>query len=147
MQTAALLGEAVGLRPEPLEGLRERSFGWMEGRPLRWVDPDGDGPALQRWLVQGLMAFTAEPAAAMAARTVAAAEGLGRAHPDGRVLAVTHWGVISLLVAVLVDGDARLWRGRGPWAACGLTELEHARGAWTALCLNDDAHLKEGSLA
>jgi len=33
METAAILGRAVGLTPQPVDGLAELDFGWLEGAP------------------------------------------------------------------------------------------------------------------
>jgi broad specificity phosphatase PhoE len=30
-ETAAIIGQAIGLEPIPLDGLREMDFGWLEG--------------------------------------------------------------------------------------------------------------------
>lgn len=149
MQTAAVLADAVGHVPVPLDGVRERAYGWMEGKPMWLADPDGKTVPGLKHLARWIMQRTAEPFAAFAQRTRAAAEALLSRHPDGRVVVVTHWGVISLLVASLVDGRPDTWTGRGPWAACGLTELhaDPAAGCWRVTRLNLHDHLHEGSLA
>ena len=147
LETARLLGEAVGRVPVPLEGVRERAYGWMEGKPMWLADPDGKTVPGLRLLARFIMDRTAEPLRAFIARTEAAAETLRQRHPYGRVAVVTHWGVISMLVASLVDGQPHTWTGRGPWVACGLTELQYADGGWRMTRQNDHAHLKEGSPA
>ncbi len=139
LQTAEILSRAVGLSPEPLDELREADYGWLEGRPLSQIDPDGPGNRLLRPVVWLMGALTAERPGQVAS---AVATLRGR-HPHGRVLVVTHWGVISMLVAQLVDRDAGRWRGRGPWAACGISELHTANGAWQVVRLNDHAHLQQ----
>jgi broad specificity phosphatase PhoE len=147
VETATLLAAAVGLTPVALDGVRERAYGWMEGKPMWLADPDGKTvPGLNR-LARWIMSRTAEPFDEFAQRTVSAAEALARRHSSGRVVVVTHWGVISMLVASLVDGQPDTWTGRGPWAACGLTELEAVHGCWRITRLNDHAHLNEGSPA
>jgi hypothetical protein len=50
---------------------------------------------------------------------------------------------MSMLVATLVDGDRQNWRARGPWAACGITELHLVSGSWQVARLNDHQHLIE----
>ncbi len=143
MQTAEIIGRAVGLRPAPLAGLREADYGWLEGRPLAQVDPDGASSWLFRPLVLLAGALSAERPGQIARRTAAAIETIRSRHPRGRVLAVTHWGVISMLVAQLVDRDPRRWRGRGPWAACGISELHAHNGTWRIARLNDHDHLQQ----
>jgi broad specificity phosphatase PhoE len=143
VQTATILGAALGLRPTPLDGLREADFGWLEGRPLSQIDPDGPGNKMLRPFVWLVGAVSAERPRPIARRVSAAVEIMVREHPRGRLLVVTHWGILSMLLAHLVDGDPRRWRGRGPWAACGLSELHAVNGAWRVVRLNDHAHLQE----
>ncbi len=38
MQTAQAVGKTVSVDPEPLDGLMEMHFGWMEGKRDRWHD-------------------------------------------------------------------------------------------------------------
>lgn len=141
-QTAAILAPAVGLAPTPLDDLREADFGWLEGKPLRLVDPDGPAVRLLRpamWLAR---AVSAEPPEKVARRVKAAVETMRRQYPDGRLLVVTHWGILSMVLALLVDGGHENWRGRGPWTACGLSELYAANGAWHVVYLDEKAHLQ-----
>ncbi len=140
-QTAEILGQAVGLTPALLDDLREADFGWLEGRPLSLIDPNGQGHKFLRPAAWLMGALTAERPGRVAKRVVAAVEAMTRQFPDGRLLVVTHWGVISMIMAQLVDQDIRKWRGRGPWAACGLSELHVVNGAWQVVRLNDHAHL------
>jgi probable phosphoglycerate mutase len=143
LQTAEILGRAIGLTPEPLDGLREADYGWLEGRPIRHIDPDGPGNKLLLPAVWLARALTAERPSQVARRVASAVEAIRERHPHGRVLVVTHWGVISMLMAQLVDRDPGKWKGRGPWAACGISELHAFNGAWQVLRLNDHAHLQE----
>src|SRR4030067_1131143 len=68
MQTALILGEALGLAPTPIDGLREMDFGWSEGKPLTHFDPDGTGAWLFRPLVRLASGLTAERPQRFAAR-------------------------------------------------------------------------------
>jgi probable phosphoglycerate mutase len=142
VQTAEIIAEGLGLRPIPLDGLREMDFGWSEGKPLKLVDPDFTGAWLFRPALRLLMALSAERQQDFAARIEAAVEVIRAAHPGGRVLVVTHWAVLSMLVAQLVHRDIRTWRTRGPWTACGISELHGVDGTWRVVRLNDSAHLK-----
>lgn len=147
LETAELLGAALGLRPQPLAGLAEVDFGLLEGRPLRSVDPAGRGSRLQQLAMGLTIALTGEPAWRVARRVQAALDQIVGAHRGQQVLVVTHWGVMSMIAALTLDGAARNWRRRGPWAACGISELEAAasggdgRPRWRALRLDDRGHL------
>jgi len=142
VQTAEILGLAVGLTPVLLDDLREADFGWLEGKPLSLIDPDGPGNKLLRLVTWLMRALTAERPGQVAKRVASAVEAIVRQHPHGRVLVVTHWGIVSMLMAQLVDRDLGKWRGRGPWAACGLSELHAINGAWQVVRLNDHEHIR-----
>jgi len=143
MQTAQILGEAVGLAPAPLEGLREMDFGWNEGKPLKRFDPDGTGERLFRPLVWLAVHLTGERTQHFAVRIREAIATMQAQYPHGRLLVVTHWGVISMLMAVLLDGDLHRWRTYGPWEACSISELRAENGVWRIIRLNDHTHLQE----
>jgi probable phosphoglycerate mutase len=143
LQTAAIIGAALGLTPTPLDELREADFGWLEGRPLAQIDPDGPGNPLRRPVVWLARRLSAEPLPRVARRVAAAADHITRRYPQGRVLAVTHWGILSMLLAQLVDRDPGRWQGRGPWAACGISELRAVNGAWEVVRLNDRTHIRD----
>ena len=118
-------------------------FGWTEGKPLRWFDPDGTGARLFRPVMHFMHTLTAERPEHFAARLRAAVRHIESRHPGGRVLAVTHWAAISMLMAILVDQDLQGWRAHGPWAAGGITELYATDGCWQVASLNDHKHLIE----
>jgi probable phosphoglycerate mutase len=142
-QTAEIVARPLGLAPQPLEGLAEADYGWMEGRSLRRWDPDpGDGSrSLGGWLGHVAITLTGERPGRFSQRVQAAFEELAGRHLGQRVVAVTHWGVLSMAMALLLDGDPQTRRRYGPWAACGLSELVLADGRWQAVRLNDQSHL------
>jgi broad specificity phosphatase PhoE len=142
VQTATIIGEAIGLTPAPLDDLREADFGWLEGKPLSLIDPDGPGNKFLRPAAWLMGALTAERPRQVARRVTSAVETIVQQYPHGRVLVVTHWGVISMIMAQLVDKNPGQWRGRGPWAACGLSELHAVNGAWEVVRLNDHTHIR-----
>jgi len=142
VQTAEILGNALGLTPIPLDGLREMDFGWLEGKPLKYVDPDGRGARFLRPLVHLFSNLTAERPDQFTSRVRSAVETMRAQHPRGRLLVVTHWGTLSLLFALLMEGSPRNWRRYGPWQACGISELHAINGAWQPIYINDYNHLK-----
>lgn len=144
VQTAEILGSALGLTPQPLNELREVDFGVLEGRPRKLLDAEGLPGRLVRHLARALFLLTGEPWPHVAERVRTVIRLLVEQHPAGRVLVVTHWSVLSLLTAFLLEGDASHWRRYGPWQACGLSEFVLVRDgevAWRALRLNDTSHL------
>ena len=141
MQTASILSEAVGIAPTPLDPLREMNYGVTEGWPLSIVDPDGTGAFLLRPFIRAAMALTGEHPNQLATRVAAGMQMIQERHPDGRLIVVTHWGVLSMIMAHLLNGDPARWRDYGPWTACGITELRTANGGWEIVRMNDGEHL------
>jgi broad specificity phosphatase PhoE len=142
MQTAAILGQAVGLKPVPVDGLREMDFGWFEGRALSLLDVNVPNPLvrLRNGLARVVMGLTGESRRAFSARIRTALETIVQAHARGRVLIVAHFGVLSTLTAILMQ-DARNWNNYGPWGACSISELHAVDGRWQAARMNDTTHL------
>jgi probable phosphoglycerate mutase len=142
LQTAAFLGSAVGLQPRVLDGVEEADYGLLEGRRLSLFEPDGSGARWLRPVVALTLRLTGEPPRRMERRVAAAAQVLIQRHPSGSVLLVTHWGVLSMLMATLVEGDPGRWRQYGPWTPCGITELRPTQGRWIPVIVNDSKHLQ-----
>ena len=143
MQTAEIIGEALGLIPEPQEGFREYKFGWMEGKPKTIFEPDGTGPLFIKPLITLSILLTGERPGEFNTRVLRAVQDIVDRHPADRILVVTHWGVLSLIMAALLDDDPKRWREYGGWAPCGITELHGQNGKWRLIRLNDAEHLQE----
>ena len=94
--TAAACGTRLGLEPVALDELREIGLGNWEGLTLETVEAR-DGDHYRRWLAAPVdhPAPGGEPMPSLASRVRAALERLGSAHPEGRVLVVSHGGAIS----------------------------------------------------
>jgi broad specificity phosphatase PhoE len=154
METAAILGQAVGLQPDPLDGLREMHFGWLEGTPrVLWEGGGILGQAL-RPLRAAMMLASAERPGRLRRRVTRMIETLEDRHPQGRLLLVGHWGVFSRLLGVMLNAPRRTWRQFGPWTACAITEVRRIPGAgdgrlprWEIVRFNDESHLQEEFLA
>ena len=143
MQTAEILGEAVGLTPEPLEGLREYIFGWVEGKPKPSFEPDGTGPLLMKPIIALSIWLTGERPGQFKRRVLNAVNELADRYSSDRILVVTHWGVLSMIMAGLLDENPNRWKMYGGWAPCGITELHGQDGKWKLILMNDSEHLQE----
>lgn len=144
VETAAILGQALGLTPEPLAELREMDFGLLEGRPRHLLDAENPAGRLLRPLARAAVVLTGESPRRVAQRVSAAVDLLVARHPTGRLLLVTHWSALSHLAAQLLDRDPRAWRHYGPWEPCSLSEIVGVRAPeliWRAVRLNDTSHL------
>lgn len=139
-QTAAPLVARIGLEPRVVPELREVHLGEWEGGHLRLRAYARDPLFLrlleeERWdVIPG-----AEPRDAFAARLEAGVSRIASAHPDGRVVAVVHGGVIAQLLSVAT--------GSRPFAFAGadnasISELVVAGdGRWHVRRFNDVSHL------
>lgn len=94
-ETGAIMAARLGLpEPELLPALVERSYGVLEG-----LDHQGRAAVeAQAATIDGL-----EPRPAVVARSAAALLELAERHPGGRIVVVTHGGVIHSLVQHLSD--------------------------------------------
>lgn len=100
-QTAAPLAAALGITPVVEPDLREVFLGDWEGGVFRVKAATGDPLFFkvfeeQRWDVIP----NAEPHESFASRVRSALHRIAKAHPDGRVVAVAHGGVIGQALAM-----------------------------------------------
>lgn len=154
LRTAEILGDAVGLAPQPLDGLAELDFGWMEGAPaFLWRD-DAAGAAAFRPVRTLIHWLSAEHPGDLRNRVAQALEEMTARHPQGRLLLVAHFAVFSCLLGVMMGASVSDWGRFGPWTPCGISEVRrsselHAGGrpGWEIVNLNDVSHLQEGRAA
>ena len=139
VETAAPLAARLGLEPGVEPRLSEVYLGEWEGAVFRKNFAEGHPIALQaikeeRWdAIPG-----AETTEAFQTRIRAGIEAIAAAHPDRRVVVVTHGGVIGSIVALAT--------GARPWAFVGadngsLTHLVVAGHRWIVRRFNDTGHL------
>jgi len=139
-ETAEACAARLGLAPTVLEDLREVGLGDWEGLAVevvverygdqywRWLTAPGDHPPPG-----------GEPLEALQRRVMAALEAIHGRHPAGRVLVVTHGGVIAAFLGhCLALGLNALWRLRVDNASVSRVALPDAR----LLALNDTSHLR-----
>lgn len=139
-QTAAPLAEQTGLTPRADADLREVFLGEWEGATFRKRIADRDPVALrcfagQRWdPIPG-----SEPYDALRDRVRDAVGRLAAAHPDQRIVMVTHGGIIGMVM--------HLATGSEPFAFiaadnASLTHLVVTRERWIVRRFNDTGHLR-----
>ncbi len=138
-ETAAPLASATGLEPVVEHDLREIYLGEWEGWVFEQKFVDRDPLALrlvdeQRWdLIPGC-----EPVDGFAARVRAGIERIAAAHPDQRVVAVVHGGVIGEVLAQAAESR--------PWAFVGadnasISHIVVTGRRWVVRRFNDTTHL------
>ncbi len=139
VETAAPLARRLGIEPRVEADLREVHLGQWEGELFRQKVADGDPVALrmaaeQRWeVIPG-----AEPAVEFAARVRRGIARIAAAHPDQRVVVVSHGGTIGEALAQAT--------GSRPWAFVGADNASISRlvvlgDRWVLRGFNDTRHL------
>jgi broad specificity phosphatase PhoE len=108
LQTAAVIGARLGLRPVPLPALRELDTGDWKG--TLYADLEARHPgALQRWIAAGgferLPGPDGESVCDVRARLTACLEELAARHTGERVIAVSHGWALGILLACVQGLD------------------------------------------
>jgi 2,3-bisphosphoglycerate-dependent phosphoglycerate mutase len=142
MNTAGIIGEAIQQKPVPVDNLRERYYGYLEGKSLEYFEPDGSGPWFTRPYVKLALWLTGESEQHFVKRVIDAIEEIVHAHQNQRILVVTHWGVLGILSLYLQGKDVSNWRQIGPWIACGTSEFHSNGQGWKTIRLDDGHYLK-----
>jgi broad specificity phosphatase PhoE len=143
-ETAALIGNEIGLHADPLEGLREMDFGWLEGgRGFNFAKYSPLKRAVHSTWISLIAHLTGESRSRFGMRVAETAREIARQHPDQRVLMVIHMAVRSNMLARLVDGDSKAWIKYDGWPAGAFTEIELSSiGKARVISLNVDDHLQ-----
>lgn len=148
LETASVLAESVGFRPQSVDGLQEIRLGAWEGKTVEEIRTTY-GDAYDRWLDGPLDAAGppgGEGVRAFQRRAVATLEGLRRGHPDGDLLIVTHGGVIRVYLCHILGLDLnRMFRIKADNTA--VTEILFNREVASLTLLNDTCHLNGGRIA
>ncbi len=138
-RTAQALAKAIEIDVRIEPGLSEMSIGDWEGRSfvqLREVDR-----LWERW--QADPHFTppnGESPFVFGRRVPATFRQLAETHPGQTLLAVTHGGVISNLLAQWLGEGPQDWRRWDPMN-CAISILEQGDAGWNPILVNDTQHL------
>lgn len=133
-QTAAAIGELLGVTPILDRRLREKSYGEAEGRPQAWLDerfvpPPADGDRMNH--DEGVAG--AETRGAFAERVYAAMETILASECEHQVV-VTHGFVVTFLIASWI---------RMPIEAVSYVNFRAAPGSITVLREDDYLHNRQ----
>jgi probable phosphoglycerate mutase len=142
VRTAEIIGEAINLKPIPVEQLQERYYGWLEGKSLSRFEPDGSGDWYLRPYVQFALWVSGESEKQVADRVAKCITGIIADHQNQRIMLVVHWGVLNILYRYFRGEDVYDYREAGPWTACGVTEFHSNGNGWKTVRINDGSFLK-----
>jgi len=138
-QTAAPLAERLGIEPRVEADLREVYLGEWEGGDFRKHVREMHPIVVEmrergRWdVIPG-----AEPAEEFSGRVRAGIDRIAAAHPDQRVVAVVHGGVIGQAIANATGASPLAFS----WADNGsISEFVVHEGHWVVRSYNDVTHL------
>ena len=138
-ETAAPLAAALGLTPRVEPDLVEVHLGEWEGATFRQRVREGHPLAVQmfteeRWdVIPG-----AEPSEAFRARVTAGITRIAAAHPDERVVVVTHGGVIGAVLSLATGARPFAFVGG---ANASINHLVVTGDRWIVRRFNDTGHL------
>lgn len=141
-RTAEIIGQALGLDPVPLDGLREINFGDMDGVTLEEMKthhPD----LYERWRDRTDVDFTwpgGESRSEFFRRVIATCDDILSRHPQGTVLIVAHGGTLRAMLAYLLPEQMSQWWGY-ELTHCAITRISVENGRASLLALNDTTHL------
>lgn len=150
METASIIGAAIGVKPQPLPGLAEISAGVAAG--MLWTEWSEQNPALAARMQMQDRALEAgweggETGHTFSNRVLDAYDELVTRHlgTDDIVVAVSHGGPLAWISARLHGDPLDAWpSSRGVFLNCSITELEIDRdGATDIIALNGTAHLDQ----
>ncbi len=141
-QTAGPLAAATGLELHVDEGLREIDYGDWES--LRHEDAKERWPdAYNFWAADPASRGTpgGETAFHVAARSAPVIERIRVAHPEGRVLVVSHKATLRVLMCALLGLDVRLFRERLGQPVASLSRFELTKTGARLVMLGNVSHL------
>jgi broad specificity phosphatase PhoE len=141
MRTAEIIGNAINMAPVPIDGLKERYYGWLEGKPLSLFEPDLSGPKIMHPFIKFALNTSGESAEIFINRVIRTFDHLAAKHKGRRLLIVIHWGILSILTQYLQEKDLAVWREIGPWTSCGISEFHKKDNIWQTIYLDDSSHL------
>jgi probable phosphoglycerate mutase len=141
MRTAEIIGATINMQPLPVDGLRERNYGWLEGKPLALFEPDLTGPVFMHPIIKFALHVSGERDEEFPRRVVNSIEEIIQRHNGQRVLLVIHWGILSILTRYFRGEGMEGWQSVGPWKACGITEYHKNGKGWQVIRTDDHSHL------
>ena len=141
MRTAEIIGEAINMQPVPVDGLRERNYGWLEGKSNALFEPDLTGPAFMHPFIKFALHASGEGDEDFPKRVTNSFDEIYKRHQGQRVLLVIHWGILSILTRYFRNEDMIGWQSVGPWTACGITEVHKNGSGWQIIRSDDYSHL------
>lgn len=135
-ETAQAIGASLRLAPQVREALVERAFGALEGRTREENErlfPDWRGRPEE---IEGL-----ESEAELRVRASGSLEGIAKAHEGGRVVVVSHGGLLNAFLHVASGG--RVGTGKTRLANVAISVVVRREGRWHVEEVNRSEHVRD----
>jgi probable phosphoglycerate mutase len=144
IDTAKPLSEAIGIKPELRDGLKEINYGRWEGKNLQQINIDYQDDYI-RWSADpawyaptdGEMAIT------IAYRAMAVIEEIKQLYNSGNVLVVSHKATIRIILCSLLGIDVGRFRYRLDCPVGSVSHVEFTAHGPILKTLGDRTHLDE----
>ena len=142
LETARIIGKALGRDPVLDNRLVELNYGAWEGRTFEEAKRDTSA-LYQAWDADpgSLAPPQGETGVHLIERAMPFLAGMARRHPTGNVVIVCHKTVCRLLACHLMGVPLSEYRRRIPMENGALNIFEWKAGKWKVLTVNDTAHL------
>lgn len=135
-ETAAVIGERLGLPVTIERSLQECDFGEWTGAELAKLAKLPEWSTVQRW-PSGFRFPGGESFLELESRLAASVDKLCRAHPGELVVAVSHADCIKALLATALGTHLDLFQ-RIVVAPCSISAVVYGHGGPTVLCTNSN---------
>ena len=144
LATARPLCEAIGIEPQPRDGLKEISYGKWEGLSVETVDRDYHDDYL-RWTADPAWypPTDGERAVSIASRSMQVVEEIRRFFASGNVLVVSHKATIRILLCSLLGIDVGRFRYRLGCPVGSVSVVEFGEHGPLVKALAERSHLGE----
>jgi probable phosphoglycerate mutase len=143
LQTAEATLAATKLKANVRDGLREIGYGTWEGRHEKEIKAS-EREAYDAWVADPALVSPpgGENAFAIAARALPVLLEVRHAHPNGRVLFVSHKATVRVLVCALLGLPLGRFRDRVACPTASLTTIEFGDRGQMLTRIGDTTHLK-----
>jgi probable phosphoglycerate mutase len=142
LETARVIGEAVGCEPVVDHRLAELNYGAWEGRTFEEIQRPTPA-AYRAWDVDpaNLAPPEGESGVHLIERVTPFLVEVAQRHPTGNVAVVSHKTVCRLLACHIMGVPLSEYRRRVPMENAALNIFESREGRWHVVALNDTSHL------
>jgi broad specificity phosphatase PhoE len=150
VETADIIGKAMGVKSIPMDELVEIDFGWLEGKRIRDHDVENFGKLaefLDHYFFNIIRMLSGESRRNLSKRVLLGWQKIQSENLDGTLIIVGHSGVFNIILLHLFGStylNGNTYHHLNP---CSITEIEVDRKGISKLVLmNDRKHLSKENL-